>query len=393
MRALRRLLLLLPLVALATQLLPARNARGLPLFARKNGMPCTSCHFAFPRLNSFGMAFRQNGYRLPGQEGEAPWEAKEFPLALVGNVGYAYTNLDTLDTATNNRGSFATSQFVQNAFELHSAGTLAKDFSFHFDADFEGAGLPLTSGQAYLQFDDLAKDGVLNLRAGIFDADMLYLASSRRLTNTDYLLPVTLDGAGFEANGLRSGWTYALGVINSGRTIGKPNASSINNLENPYAWVTLDVHGGQLVGGRIYLDRQDPRASDKNSSLHTQMELNAFLNGGDRWVLIPEFTYENFSDADLTQRDKIQSGMLEGSLFLDKNQRVLFTGRYELRHMPKFDYQGSQAFAEEDDAQEVANLSWYSNPNAKVGLEWAHLSDNVQGPRINQFQVYVHVGY
>lgn len=392
MRALRKVLLLLPVIALATQLLPARNAKGLPLFARKNATPCTTCHYAFPRLNAFGMAFRQNGYRMPGQAGESPWEAKEFPLALVGNVGYAYSGLDTLDTTTGNRGSFSTSQFVQNAFELHSAGTLSKDFTFHFDADFEGPGLPLESGQAYLQFDDLAKNGVLNVRAGVFDADMLYLASSRRLTNTDYLLPVTFDGEGFEANGLSEGWTYAAGVINSGRTIGKANASSINNLENPYVWLTREILGGQLIGARFYMDRQDPRASDKTSSLHTQTELNAFLNGG-RWVLIPEFTYENFSDANTTQRDKVESGMLEGSVYIDKGQRWLFTGRYELRHMPKFDYQGSQAFAEEDDAQAVANVSWYSNPNAKIALEYSHLSDNVQGPRISQVQLYVHVGY
>ena len=62
-------------------------------------------------------------------------------------------------------------------------------------------------------------------------------------------------------------------------------------------------------------------------------------------------------------------------------------------HKPKFDFLGAPAFAEEDDEQVVANVSWYANPNAKVGLEWTHASDNVQGPRIEQVQVFVHVGY
>jgi hypothetical protein len=391
MRFLRIVLFMAPLVALLTQLLSPNSAKGLPLFARKNALPCTTCHFAFPRLNAFGMAFRQNGYRMPGQAGESPWESKEFPLAVVGNVGYAYDKIDTLDTTTGSRGSFATSQFVQNAFELHSAGTLSKDFTFHFDADFEGPGLPLNSGQAYLQFDDLAKDGMLNARAGIYDADMLYLAGSRRTTNTDYLLPVTFDGAGVELNGLHSGWTYALGIINSSRTIGKPTDKTMNNLENPYVWVTRDIHG-QLIGGRLYMDHQDPRKVDKSSSLHTQAEINAFLNSG-RWIVIPEFTYENFSDPDPTQRDKAQSGLLEALLFLDKNQHWLFTGRYEVRHLPKYDYLGAPAFAEEDDQQEVANVSWYANPNAKLALEWSHLADNVQGPKNDEVQLYVHVGY
>ena len=391
MRWIRTVLFVAPMVALLTQLLSPDSAKGLPLFARKNALPCTTCHFAFPRLNAFGMAFRQNGYRMPGQVGESPWESKEFPLAVVGNVGYAYTKLDTLDTGTNSRGSFATSEFVQNAFELHSAGTLSKDFTFHFDADFEGPGLPLNSGQAYLQFDDLAKNGVLNVRAGIFDADMLYLAGSRRLTNTDYLLPVTFDGAGIEANGLHSGWSYAAGLVNSSRTIGKPTDKSINNMENPYAWLTRDLHG-QLIGARIYWDHQDPRAVDKSSSVHTQAELNAFLNGA-RWVLIPDLMYEHYSDADPTQRDKVESGLLEGSVFIDKGQHWLFTGRYEIRHSPKFDFQGATAFPEEDDSQTVANVSWYANPNAKLGLEYSYLTDNVQGPRLSELQLYVHVGY
>ena len=337
------------------------------------------------------MAFRQNGYRMPGQEGESPWESKEFPLAIVGNVGYAYTIFNSLDSTGTARESFATSEFVQNAFEIHLAGTLSKDFTFHFDADFSGPGEPLNSGQAYLQFDDLMKGGALNARAGIYDADMLYLATSRRTTNTDYLLPVSFDGAGLELNGLHSGWTYAAGLINSSRTIGKPTDKTMNNMENPYLWVTRDVQG-QLIGGRVYLDHQDPRATGKSSALHTQAEVNAFLNAN-RWIVIPEFIYESYSDADPTQRDKAMSGLLEALFYLDKNQRWLLTGRYEVRHLPKFDYLGAPAFAEEDDQQEVLNAAWYANPNAKLALEWSHLADNVQGPKTDAVQLYVHVGY
>lgn len=390
MRILRIVLILAPLAALLSQVMSPNSAKGLPLFARKNELPCTTCHFAFPRLNSFGMAFRQNGYRMPGQPGESPWESKEFPLAVVGNVGYAYTSVNQADS-TGTRVTTATSQFVQNAFELHSAGTLSKDFTFHFDADFEGPGLPLNSGQAYLQFDDLMKDGGLNVRAGIYDADLLYLASSRRLTNADYLLPVTLDGQGFELNGLHSDWSYALGLINSARTIGKPTDKTLNNMENPYLWATRTIHG-QQIGARIYLDHQNPRTASSSSALHTQAELSAYLNGA-RWVLIPEYMYEKFSDADFTQRDQVHSGMLEGSVYLDKGSRWLFTGRYEIRHGPQFDYQGVTAFPEEDDHQEVANVSWYANPNAKVAVEYSHLANNAQGPKTDGVQLYVHVGY
>ena len=393
MRVFRAVLFMAPLIALFGAMCFPNNARGLPLFARKNALPCTTCHFAFPRLNAFGMTFRQNGYRMPGMKGESPWESKEFPLAVVGNVGYSYSSVNA-DTGSGSgvRVTTATGAMVQNASEFHSAGTLAEDFTFHFDANFAGIGQQLSSGQAYVQFDDLGKDGVMNVRAGVFDADIHYLASSRRTTLTDYLLPVTLAATGVEFNGTRSGWTYAAGLINSNRMFGKAGDKTLNNAENPFLWVMKDVGGSQLVGGRVYLDRQDPRLASKSASLHTQAELSAFINK-ERFIVVPELTYEKYSDPDLTQRDKAMSGLVEALFYLDKNLHWLLTTRYELRHMPKFDYQGAPAFAEEDDEQMVANISWYANPNAKLGLEWAHMADNVQGPRTNQINLFVNVGY
>src|SRR6202158_3329357 len=39
-------------------------ARAIPAFARKYGLRCTSCHEAWPKLNDFGRAFRDNGYQM-----------------------------------------------------------------------------------------------------------------------------------------------------------------------------------------------------------------------------------------------------------------------------------------------------------------------------------------
>ncbi|HUE56503.1 MAG TPA: hypothetical protein VMO76_11760, partial [Candidatus Udaeobacter sp.] len=33
----------------------------LPAFARKYGMPCSSCHEAWPKLSPFGQSFKDNG--------------------------------------------------------------------------------------------------------------------------------------------------------------------------------------------------------------------------------------------------------------------------------------------------------------------------------------------
>jgi hypothetical protein len=235
------------------------------------------------------------------------------------------------------------------------------------------------------------KDGSLNIKAGVYDADIPYLADSRRTTVSRYISPVTLAGYGVELNGTRSGWTYAAGLNNSGRTLGKPTDRNFNTFENTYAWLMRDVNG-QLVTARVFMDQQDPRDVKKSSSQRMQTEVNAFLNRG-RVIVIPGVTFEHFADADHTQRDKVETALLETLLLLDKSNRWTFTGRYELRHMPQFDFQGATAFVEEDDAVITGDLAYMVNPNCRVALEYFAMRDNVQGPRQDQLQAYVHVGY
>src|SRR5215471_3355356 len=120
MRMARWLLFLSPLVGFFAVFFAPRTGVALPLFARKYEMQCTQCHVAFPRLNAFGMQFRQNGYRIGDDKGTSPWETKEFPLSLVGNVGIQYLrNEETPPGGPKVHSS--TLQFAQNAVEFHTA--------------------------------------------------------------------------------------------------------------------------------------------------------------------------------------------------------------------------------------------------------------------------------
>ena len=47
------------------------SAQAFPAFARKYGLRCTACHEAWPVLNDFGRAFRDNGYQMMTREGRA----------------------------------------------------------------------------------------------------------------------------------------------------------------------------------------------------------------------------------------------------------------------------------------------------------------------------------
>jgi hypothetical protein len=399
LRPLRFALALAPLLALVFSVLMPDPGATLPLFARKYSAPCTLCHIAFPRLNAFGMAFRQNGYRQIGEKGHSPWEDKEFPLSLVGNVGAQMSSVRAADS-TGTRQRFTTTSFEQNAVEFHTAGTLAEKVSFHFDNGFSGVEGNLESGMAFVQFDDISRDGALNIKAGIYDAEIPYISDARTTTLNGYLSPMTLDGRGIELNGTKTSWTYALGLINSERIVGKPDSKSLNSLEDVYGWLMRDV-GGQLVTGRLVLDRQDPRKPDQTSSGHVLGQLSAYLNRP-RWVLIPAYTYEGFADEPETSGTgtgtlAVQGGLLEGTFLLDEAARWVLTSRYEIRHVGKSKVSDRKG----DDEQFVLDLAYYVNPNARVALDWTHTSlkmhnvfeDNLDEPMFDQLQAYIHLGY
>lgn len=65
-------------------LLPSQDASAIPAFARKYGTSCYTCHSGFPARNSFGEAFRNNGYRWPGGEDEEKTKQEQTKLGSEG---------------------------------------------------------------------------------------------------------------------------------------------------------------------------------------------------------------------------------------------------------------------------------------------------------------------
>src|SRR5215471_18254476 len=50
-------------------LLISRSTKAMPMFARKYGVPCSTCHTTAPRLNETGYRFRAAGFRMPEELG------------------------------------------------------------------------------------------------------------------------------------------------------------------------------------------------------------------------------------------------------------------------------------------------------------------------------------
>lgn len=122
------------------------NADAIPPFARKYQTACTTCHTAFPKLNPFGMAFRANGYRVPGGDEVfvkdepvlmgAPAYKRLWPEAVwpsdipyLPPIGFTmFTNLwigEDKEMTTEFDGL--------EEFAILLGGTLGESFSFFFD--------------------------------------------------------------------------------------------------------------------------------------------------------------------------------------------------------------------------------------------------------------------
>src|ERR1022692_89806 len=53
------------LAFIITALLLTANSFAIPAFSRQYGTSCTTCHVDFPKLNDFGKAFKDAGFKFP----------------------------------------------------------------------------------------------------------------------------------------------------------------------------------------------------------------------------------------------------------------------------------------------------------------------------------------
>ncbi|MGH7298309.1 MAG: hypothetical protein ACRELB_25440, partial [Polyangiaceae bacterium] len=67
------------------------DAKAVPSFARKYQTSCLTCHTVFPVLNSFGEAFRRDGYRFPSTNGIEDSDAEKAAVIPLGQDEYKKT--------------------------------------------------------------------------------------------------------------------------------------------------------------------------------------------------------------------------------------------------------------------------------------------------------------
>ena len=133
--------------------LSVRPAEAIPAWSRKYQTSCSTCHAVYPKLNHFGKAFRNNGYRFPGGEDEtatketpvslgAEGYKKLFPRALwpsdiPGGVPLAVRGIARFNTYEDDQ---TTTFEFPHEFEVLSGGTLGETFSFFAELEVENEG-------------------------------------------------------------------------------------------------------------------------------------------------------------------------------------------------------------------------------------------------------------
>jgi hypothetical protein len=165
------------------------SAHAFPAFARKYGLRCTTCHEAWPLLNDFGRAFRDNGYQLLlGKDEPITTHPAYIPFAIRITPHYEF-NAVSDQVTDQGKKTLSSGSVADIGLDLLTGGTLGKNVSFlvvptGFTPD---DGVSLES--AWVRFDNLHGSSWLNFKLGKHEVDLPRSAHRPlNLTDTGFLI-------------------------------------------------------------------------------------------------------------------------------------------------------------------------------------------------------------
>src|SRR5262249_40602042 len=154
-------------VALHTR---TREANAMPMFARRYGVPCSTCHTSPPRLNEVGYKFRAAGFRMPEEVGKIPEELSK--VKILNHIGFRLQpRLDVLRSEsggvseTHSKGTlFAAEAYIWYGPINRYFGSNLK-VTIYPDEGFETEDEERVEGNIRFTYGN--QDGWLDLRAGV----------------------------------------------------------------------------------------------------------------------------------------------------------------------------------------------------------------------------------
>jgi hypothetical protein len=188
-----------------TQLIDKTHA--IPAWSRQYQTSCATCHLDFPKLNDFGKAFKDAGFKFPVDNESflkipptmlgAPAQKDLFPHAIwpgsIPGIAPIGLRMNTFFQGTSaNRGNFAAltptgtvppfipkTDFSTGFFSIFAAGDFGDDIAFWIDDDLSVSNQNANGGlgDGYLRFVNIGRElhlpkDSLTFRFGRFELDL-----------------------------------------------------------------------------------------------------------------------------------------------------------------------------------------------------------------------------
>lgn len=167
-----------------------KSAHATPVFARQYKLPCAMCHVYFPKLNDFGKAFKENNFRIPGQEAEAPIAFRDnVPISFQGKLTLTYDPVN----ADNTKMQF-------DELQLHAAGLLSSKTAFYVHHHLTEDGMPGNLYEGWVRHP--IGSGHSYVKSGQYELPLAFSPEIFLLTHAGYLVydtPVGMDDFGLGA--------------------------------------------------------------------------------------------------------------------------------------------------------------------------------------------------
>ncbi|MGA2135070.1 MAG: hypothetical protein ABSH50_22520 [Bryobacteraceae bacterium] len=179
----------------------------IPAFSRQYGTSCTTCHLDFPKLNDFGKAFKDAGFKFPKDDESfvktppvmlgAPaqkdvWPHSVWPGTIPGmpQIGLRMNNFFQYTSSNVSRFNalavpgttpqvVPTTDFETGYFSIFMAGNFGGDIAFWVDDDISVSGDNSAGelGDGYLKFVNIGRllklpTDSFTVRAGQFELDL-----------------------------------------------------------------------------------------------------------------------------------------------------------------------------------------------------------------------------
>jgi hypothetical protein len=318
------------LTAFLVLLLP-QKVDAIPAFSRQYGTSCTTCHSDFPKLNDFGKAFKDAGFKFPKDDETflkvqptmlgAPaqkelWPKTVWPGSIPGlpPIGLRYNTF--FQVVGKNRGNLATplggtiprTDFQPGYFSIFTAGNFGSDIAFWVDDDISVAGANANGslGDGYLKFVDIGRFARMpkdsfSLKVGQFELDLPFtgarsynlsgydiygqpnIGTPQQFVNNNLALGDAADGIEVSGGHNYGGYHYSLAVVNqntSGSSASAPNVAPANGVAFASDSNFKDLYG--RFAYRFNLERDKASRNDVQAAGamgprdHTSIRLGTF---------------------------------------------------------------------------------------------------------------------